>query len=110
MQQAVEQVLAHNPTLAAAQQNLLSYKGQEVEAGLRQNPNLVLTGSDVSLPANNPSNPYTYTAGLSRLFERGQKRRWRLDSARSATAQADGGLNISALCPEMSARLFDALS
>jgi outer membrane protein, heavy metal efflux system len=90
LQQAVEQVLAHNPTLLAAQQNLLSYKGQEVEAGLRQNPNLVLSGSDVSLPANNPASPYSYTAGISRLFERGQKRRWRLDSAQSATAQADG--------------------
>ena len=27
---------------------------------------------------------------LSRLFERGQKRRWRLDSARAQTAQTDG--------------------
>ena len=38
MQQAVEQALAHNPVLLAAQQNLLSMKGQEVEAGLRANP------------------------------------------------------------------------
>jgi outer membrane protein, heavy metal efflux system len=90
MQQAVEQVLAHNPTLQAAQQNLLSYKGQEVQASVRQNPNLVLSGSDVSNDANNPSSPYTYTAGFNRLFERGQKRRWRIDSAQSATAQADG--------------------
>ena len=41
MQQAVEQALAHNPVLLAAQQNLLSMKGQEVEAGLRANPNLL---------------------------------------------------------------------
>jgi outer membrane protein, heavy metal efflux system len=90
MQQAVEQVLAHNPALLAAQQNLLSYKGQEVEAGLRQNPNLIVSGQQFTLGSNNPASPYTYTAGLNRLFERGQKRRWRLDSAQAGTAQADG--------------------
>jgi len=42
MQQAVEQTLAHNPVLLASQQNLLSMKGQEVEAGLRANPNFGL--------------------------------------------------------------------
>ncbi len=90
MQQAVEHVLAHNPALMAAQQNLLSMKGQEVEAGLRANPNLFLAGSDVTLSADNPANPYGYTAGVNRLFERGQKRRWRLDSARATTAQTEG--------------------
>jgi outer membrane protein TolC len=50
MQQAVDYALAHNPTLASAQQNLFSMKGQEVEAGLRQNPNfsLVWRGSQQS--------------------------------------------------------------
>src|SRR6202000_1203879 len=37
----------------------------------------------------NPSNPYTYSAQVSRLFERGQKRRWRLDAARATTAQTE---------------------
>lgn len=90
IQQAVEQVLAHNPALLAAQQNLLSLKGQEVEAGLRANPNLFVAGSDVTLSADNPASPYAYTAGVNRLFERGQKRRWRLDSARATTAQTEG--------------------
>jgi outer membrane protein, heavy metal efflux system len=90
MQQAVGQALARNPVLLAAQQNLLSMKGQEVEAGLRANPTLVGTGTDISLPANNPGNPYSYSAGINRLFERGQKRRWRLDAARATTAQTDG--------------------
>jgi cobalt-zinc-cadmium efflux system outer membrane protein len=90
MQQAVEQTLAHNPTLLATQQNLLSMKGQEVEAGLRQNPNFALSGSDVSLPANNPASPYYYSAQVSRLFERGQKRRWRMDAARATTSQTEG--------------------
>lgn len=90
MQQAVEQVLAHNPALLSAQQNLLSMKGQEVEAGLRANPNFGLVGTDVSLGALNPAAPYGYAAQFSRLFERGQKRRWRLDSARATTAQTEG--------------------
>jgi cobalt-zinc-cadmium efflux system outer membrane protein len=89
IQQAVEQVLAHNPLLLEAQQNLLSMKGQEVQAGVRANPNLTGSGTDVSLPANNPGNPYSYSAGINRLFERGQKRRWRLDAARATTAQTD---------------------
>jgi cobalt-zinc-cadmium efflux system outer membrane protein len=90
MQQAVEQVLAHNPGLLSAQQNLLSMKGQEVEAGLRANPNFGLVGTDVSLGALNPAAPYGYAAQFSRLFERGEKRRWRLDSARATTAQTEG--------------------
>ncbi len=89
MQQAVEQALAHNPVLLSAQQNLLSMKGQEVEAGLRANPDLGVTGSDITLPANNPASPYFYSASVTRLFERGQKRRWRLDSARATTAQTE---------------------
>ncbi len=90
MQQAIEQTLAHNPTLLATQQNLLSMKGQEVEAGLRQNPSLAVSGSDISLPANNPASPYYYSAQVSRLFERGEKRRWRLDAARATTSQTEG--------------------
>ncbi len=62
MQQAVDRALAHNPVLLSAQQNLLSMKGQEVEAGLRQNPDFAFSGSDITLPANNPGNPYYYSA------------------------------------------------
>ncbi len=76
-----------NPALLAARQNLASVQAQEIEAGLRQNPNLGVTGSDVTLPASNPASPYSYSVQVSRLFERGQKRRWRLDSARATTAQ-----------------------
>jgi cobalt-zinc-cadmium efflux system outer membrane protein len=89
MQQAVERALDHNPVLLASQQNLLSMKGQEVQAGVRANPNLSLSGDDVTLGANNPASPYSYDVGINRLFERGQKRRWRLDSARATTAQTD---------------------
>ncbi len=88
MAQAVELARAKNPTLLAAQQNLLSVKAQEIQAGVRQNPNLVLTGSNVTL-GEDSNNPFFYSVGVSRLFERGEKRRWRLDSARSTTAQTD---------------------
>src|SRR5271168_2464288 len=88
MQQAVELARAKNPTLLSAQQNLLSVKAQEIQAGVRQNPNLVVTGSNVTL-GEEANNPYYYSVGVSRLFERGEKRRWRLDSARSTTAQTD---------------------
>ena len=88
MQQAVDLARAKNPTLLSAQQNLLSVKAQEIQAGVRQNPNLVVTGSNVTL-GTYANNPYYYSAGVNRLFERGEKRRWRLDSARSTTAQTD---------------------
>jgi outer membrane protein, heavy metal efflux system len=89
MQQAVEQALAHNPAILAAQQNLLSMHGQEVEASLRQNPNLAASGSDITLSDNNPASPPFYDVGVNRLFERGQKRRWRIDSAKAQTSQTD---------------------
>jgi cobalt-zinc-cadmium efflux system outer membrane protein len=88
MQQAVELARVKNPTLLSAQQNLLSVKAQEIQAGVRQNPNLVVTGSNVTLDEQS-ANPYYYSVGVSRLFERGDKRRWRLDTARSTTAQTD---------------------
>jgi outer membrane protein, heavy metal efflux system len=88
MQQAVDLALAKNPTLLAAQQNLLSVKAQEIQAGVRQNPYFALSGSELT-EAEYFNNPYGLTAGVGRLFERGEKRRWRLDSARSTTAQTD---------------------
>jgi cobalt-zinc-cadmium efflux system outer membrane protein len=89
MQQAVDLARAKNPTLLSAQQNLLSVKAQEIQAGVRANPYFGFAGSNITLPAEGASNPYAYSLQVSRLFERGEKRRWRLDSARSTTAQTD---------------------
>src|SRR6202047_3117998 len=89
MQQAVDLARVKNPTLLSAQQNLLSIKAQEIQAGVRANPYFGFTGSNITLPAQGASNPYAYSLQVSRLFERGEKRRWRLDSARSTTAQTD---------------------
>ena len=85
LQQALEVARAHNPTLLSGQQHVTATKASEITAGLRQNPNFTLSGADVSLPASNPANPYSYTANASRLFERGEKRRWRLDVAHATT-------------------------
>jgi cobalt-zinc-cadmium efflux system outer membrane protein len=86
MQQAVQMALDHNPSLISARQNVSATKAEEITAGLRQNPGFTFSGSDVSLPASNPASPYSYSANVSRLFERGQKRQWRLDIARDTTA------------------------
>ncbi len=88
MQEAVDLARAKNPALLAAQQNLLSVKAQEIQAGLRVNPYLNITGSNVTL-GEHADNPYNYTVGVGRLFERGDKRRWRLDSAKAVTGQTD---------------------
>jgi cobalt-zinc-cadmium efflux system outer membrane protein len=85
LQQAIGLARAKNPTLLSGQQHVIATKASEVTAGLRQNPNLTLSGVDVTLAADNPGNPYSYSANLSRLFERGQKRRWRLDVAHATT-------------------------
>jgi cobalt-zinc-cadmium efflux system outer membrane protein len=84
MQQAVELARLQNPNLLSANAHVDATKQSEITAGLRVNPNFNINGSDVSLPAG-ANNPYFYSAQVSRLFERGQKRRWRLDIARSTT-------------------------
>jgi cobalt-zinc-cadmium efflux system outer membrane protein len=88
MQQAVTLALAKNPTILAAYQNLLSVKAQEIQAGVRANPYFQIAGAEVTEPYY-VNNPYNYVGSFSRLFERGEKRRWRLDTARSTTAQTD---------------------
>lgn len=90
LDQAIAIARAHNPALLSAEQNLLATRAQEVQAGVRENPYFTLYGSNLSNPATS-STPYAYSLQLSRLFERGQKRRWRLDSARATTAETDAG-------------------
>ncbi len=94
LQQAVARALAANPTLASARQHVSAVEANKITAGLRQNPNLTLYGQGVTLPErpDQPDgNPFFYSASVSRLFERGQKRRWRLDSA-NATADSTQSL------------------
>ena len=94
MQQAVDMARSKNPTLLAAQQNLLSVKAQELQAGVRQNPYFAVAGSNLTEPDSN-GNPYAIGVGVGRLFERGEKRRWRIDSARSTTVETDDQLQLT---------------
>ena len=78
--------LAHrnNPTLVSGARHLDAVRAEEITAGLRQNPVGVFGSQLVTEPAD-ANNPYFYSAGVSRLFERGNKRAIRLDEARSTT-------------------------
>lgn len=89
LQQAVDLARVKNPALRSSQEHLSAIRASEVTASLRQNPIVTLTGQDVTLPADNPGNPYFYSGNVSRLFERGQKRRWRLESARATTSVSE---------------------
>jgi outer membrane protein, heavy metal efflux system len=83
-----------NPTILAAEQNLQAVHAQEIQAGVRQNPNLGIAGSDITEPASS-NNPYSYSVQVSRLFERGDKRKWRLEDARATTGQTKAQLDDS---------------
>ena len=85
LEQAIALARASNPALLSGRQHVTATRASEITAGLRQNPSFTFSGADVSLPANNPASPYSYTANVSRLFERGEKRRWRLDVAHATT-------------------------
>ncbi len=91
LRQVLDLTEARNPTLLAAEQNLRATRAQELQAAVRANPYFNLTGAEVTEPAY-VNNPYAYAAQFSRLFERGEKRRWRLDIARSTTAQTQSQL------------------
>lgn len=85
LQQALDMARTKNPSLLSGQQHVIATKANEITAGLRQNPNFQISGTDVTLSASNPGNPYSYAANVNRLFERGEKRRWRLDIAHATT-------------------------
>jgi cobalt-zinc-cadmium efflux system outer membrane protein len=89
LDQAVAMARSQNPSLRAARADLEATRAGEITAGLRQNPYLNISGSDITLPADNPASPYSYSVDIGRLFERGQKRRWRLDSARATTKMTE---------------------
>jgi cobalt-zinc-cadmium efflux system outer membrane protein len=84
--QVIEAARTHNPTLLAAAQNLRAVRAQELQAGVRANPYLGIAGQGVTLSPDG-QNPFTYSVQVSRLFERGDKRHWRLDAAYATSAQ-----------------------
>lgn len=92
MQQVITLARNNNPNLLAAAANLRAVHAQELQAGVRANPYFTLYGTNVTLPAAGASNPYAYSAQVSRLFERGDKRRFRLEIARANTGQTEAQL------------------
>ncbi len=103
LQQVVDQARAQNPTLLAGEQSLRAVRAQEIQAGVRTNPYIGVAGSNVTLGADD-TNPYSYSAQVSRLFERGNKRTYRLQNARATTAQTEALLADTARQTELAVR------
>jgi cobalt-zinc-cadmium efflux system outer membrane protein len=89
IQQAVDLARTNNPALISARQHVSAVQATKLTAAVRQNPTLTLLGQGVTLPEvnNEGGNPYYYSANVSRLFERGQKRKWRIEGADATTDQ-----------------------
>lgn len=90
--QVLDMARSKNPTLLAAERNLSAVKAQELQAGVRQNPTFTLAAADVTENASQ-NNPYSYAFQVSRLFERGDKRKYRLEDARATTGQTQAQLD-----------------
>jgi outer membrane protein, heavy metal efflux system len=91
LQQVIDRARGANPTLLAAAANLRSIRALEIQAGVRANPFLGVSGTDVT-QGQYANNPYSYSVQISRLFERGNKREYRLENARATTAQTSAQL------------------
>ena len=94
-EQAVARALQDNPSLLSMREHVAATRSQQITAGLRQNPTLTLLGQGVTLPeaSNDGGNPFYYSANVSRLFERGRKRQWRLEGAAATTEQTDSQMH-----------------
>ena len=91
--QVLDLARTKNLTLLAAERNLRAVRAQELQAGVRQNPTFTIYGTNVTLPQDgSQGNPPAYSFQVARLFERGNKREWRLDGARATTAQTEAQL------------------
>jgi outer membrane protein, heavy metal efflux system len=91
LDQAIDLALTHSHALKAAQTQIQQNEAQEVTANLRPNPTLAWDGLFVPLDPSdftvaNLENIQEFDIGANYLFERGGKRRKRLDAARDATA------------------------
>jgi cobalt-zinc-cadmium efflux system outer membrane protein len=88
LKQVLDIAEAKNPTLLAARRNLDATRSQELQARVRANPYFGVNGTNLTLPIDGShGNPPEYAFQLSRLFERGDKRHWRMDFARTTTQQ-----------------------
>ncbi|HEX5411089.1 MAG TPA: TolC family protein [Terriglobia bacterium] len=92
LQRAIQLALAHNHALAAARTQVTQSKAQELTASLKPNP--VFTWNGLFWPFFTPSqlngdyinNVTEFDALVGYTFERGHKRKWRMQNARDNTA------------------------
>ncbi|HEY1464511.1 MAG TPA: TolC family protein [Terriglobales bacterium] len=91
LDQAIDLALTHSHALKAAQTEIQQNQAQEITANLRPNPNLSWDGlffpldpSDFTVA--NLESTQEFDLGVNYLFERGGKRRKRLQAAKDATA------------------------
>ncbi len=103
LNQVLDRARLHNPTLLAAAENLRAVRAQEIQAGVRANPYLGIAGSNVT-ESGDAGNPYFYSVQVSRLFERGNKREYRLQNARATTAQTGAQLQDTTRQTELAVR------
>jgi cobalt-zinc-cadmium efflux system outer membrane protein len=93
LDEAVQIALTHNHTLLAERTTINQNQAQEITANLRPNP--VLTLDSQFIPIFSPQNlsgtyiddVAQFDAGVSYLFERGDKRQRRLQAAKDQTAE-----------------------
>jgi cobalt-zinc-cadmium efflux system outer membrane protein len=91
LEQVVELAKTKNPTILAAEATLRSVQAQEIQAGVRANPYFTLYGTNLTEPED-AGTPFGVSAQVSRLFERGGKRGWRIGNAKATTAQTQAQL------------------
>jgi len=92
LKRAIQLALEHNHALLAAKSQVTQSKANEVTASLRPNP--VFTWNGLFWPFFSPSqlnrdyidNVTEFDALFAYTFERGHKRKWRMQSARDTTA------------------------
>lgn len=91
MEQAIDLALTHNHTFLGTQTQIQQNQAQEITAALHPNPQLAWDGLFFPLDPSNfnaddINNTQQFDIGVNYLFERGGKRRRRVDAARDATA------------------------
>lgn len=97
LQQIIELTRTKNPTLLAAQENFHAVRAQELQAAVRANPYFGVTATVLTLPVDgSEGNPPFAAFQLSRLFERGHKRQFRMEAANATTAQSQAQLEDAA--------------
>ncbi|HEX6505423.1 MAG TPA: TolC family protein [Terriglobales bacterium] len=92
LDQAIDLAITHNHALKATQTQIQQGQAQEVTAGLRPNPTLTWDALFVPIEPQNFNsatllNTTEFDVNVSYLFERGGKRRRRIEAARDLTAQ-----------------------